>query len=164
MPSPRCPKVDRKILGIQQRIDTLEAKARTAPVSSDMELQAQLARFLCVLSSGLIEQALIIILDNHANKKSQSRVAQYVSYQLSRIQNAKFEDILVTVGRFDPAWRDYIEKNTSSEVKDAIDSIVNNRNQISHGGQVGISLATFSEYYKSLKRFIEDLETLVDSQ
>jgi RiboL-PSP-HEPN len=155
--------VDRKILGIQQRIDILEAKAKIAPVSSDTELQAQLARFLCVLSSGLIEQALIVILDNHAREKSQGRIAQYVSYQLSRIQNAKFEDILVTIGRFDPGWRDHIEKNTSSEVKDAIDSIVNNRNQISHGGQVGISLATFSEYYRSLKRFIVDLEAFVDS-
>src|SRR5438552_3829877 len=142
MPLRRCPKVDRKILGIQQRIDSLESKAKTVPVSSDMELQAQLARFLCVLSSGLIEQALIVILDDHAKRKSQNRIAQYVSYQLSRIQNAKFEDILVTVGRFDPEWRDYIEENTSSEVKDAIDSLVNNRNQISHGGQVGISLAT----------------------
>jgi formyltetrahydrofolate hydrolase len=155
--------VDRKILAIQQRIDTLEAKAKTAPVSSDTELQAQLARFMCVLSSGLIEQALIIILDNHAIVKSQSRIAQYVSYQLSRIQNAKFEDILVTLGRFDPMWRDHIDKNTSGEIKAAIDSIVNNRNQISPGGQVGISLATFSEYYKSLKRFIVDLEAFVDS-
>lgn len=134
-----------------------------SPTSADPELQAQLARFLCVLSSGLMEQALITILENHTIRKSENRIAQYVSSQLSRIQNAKFEDILVTIGRFDPTWRDYLETNTVAEVKSAIDSIVNNRNQIAHGGQVGISLTTFSAYYRSLKRFIEDLEAFVDS-
>jgi len=110
-----------------------------------------------------MEQALITILENHTIRKSENRIAQYVSSQLSRIQNAKFEDILVTIGRFDPTWRDYLETNTVAEVKSAIDSIVNNRNQIAHGGQVGISLTTFSAYYRSLKRFIEDLEAFVDS-
>lgn len=155
--------MDRKILGIQQRIDALEAKAQTAPVGSDPELQAQLARFLCVLSSGLIEQALIVVLEHYAKRKSQDRVGQFVSHYLSRIQNAKFKDILVTVGRFDPEWREHFETTTDDEVKDAIDSIVNNRNQIAHGVQVGISLATFSGYYKSVKRFIVDLETFVNS-
>lgn len=155
--------LDPKIVSIQQRIDNLEVKAKTEPVSSDRELQAQIARFLCVLSSGLIEQALIITLDNHAKSLSQRRIAQFVSYKLSRIQNAKFEDILVTLGRFDPEWRDYFEENTSREIKDSIDSIVNNRNQIAHGGQAGISLTTFSGYYKSLKAFIADLDAFISA-
>jgi RiboL-PSP-HEPN len=156
--------VDRRIVGAQQRIDSIEAKARAAPISEDIEMQAQIARFLCVLSSGLIEQAVIATLDGYARTKSNPRVAQYVSFQLSRIQNAKFEDILVTLGRFDPNWREHFEDNTSSEVKDAIDSIVKNRNQIAHGVQVGISLGTFSQYYKALKSFIVDLDSFIGRQ
>jgi hypothetical protein len=40
--------------------------------------------------------------------------------------------------------------SSSAEVKDAINSIVNNRNQIAHGGQTGISLLAFTEYYLAI--------------
>jgi hypothetical protein len=142
-------------------IDNLEAAAKVPPVRDDRELQAQISRFLCVLSSGLIEQSLIIILENYSAARSHPRVSQYTNSQLARIQNAKFEDILSTLGRFDSAWRQYFEDTTAGEVKAAIDSLVNNRNQISHGGQVNISLAIFSEYYRLLKKFILDLDTYI---
>jgi len=56
---------------------------------------------------------------------------------------------------------DHFETNTLPEVKDAIDSIVNNRNQIAHGAQTGISLVTFMEYHKRVKVFIADLDAFV---
>jgi hypothetical protein len=68
------------------------------------------------------------------------------------------------LGHFNPAWRDHFETNTPDEVKDAIDSIVNNRNQIAHGAQTNISLVTFMEYYKRVKAFIADLDTFVTNQ
>ena len=153
--------MDLRILSAQNRIDSLEAKAKSDPVRSDVELQAQLARFLCVLSSGLIEQATVLLLDAYARRRSGTQVASYVSSQLSRLQNTKFDDILTLLGRFDSTWREYFISNTPPEQKDAIDSIVNNRNQIAHGGQVGISLGTFSEYYRNLKLFIISLDAFV---
>jgi hypothetical protein len=151
------------VLSARQRIDTLAKKAANEPVSADMELQAQLARFLCILTSGWIEQAVISILNAHTQKRSHPRVAQYVSHQLSRLQNAKFEDILVLLGRFDSLWRDHCESTTPIEIKDAIDSIVNNRNQIAHGAQVSISLGTFTKYYDSVKTFVSDLDAFISS-
>lgn len=155
--------MDRKIVAAQQRIDALQKKAETPPVSLDMELQSQLARFLCVLSSGLIEQATTSILEANARAKSRSEIANYVSSQLARLQNAKFEEILLLLGRFDPSWRQHIESNTPQDIRDAIDSIVNNRNQIAHGGQVGISLGTFSGYYSRVKIFIVELEKYIEN-
>jgi hypothetical protein len=156
--------MDTRIVGAQQRIDSLEKKASTPPVTADLELQAQIARFLCVLSSGFIEQAVIITLENYARLKSSPRIAEYVSSQLSRLQNAKFEDLLVLLGRFDREWREHIETTTTPEVKAAIDSIVNNRNQIAHGRQVNISLGTFSQYYQHLKAFLADLDHFITTQ
>lgn len=153
--------MDRRVLAAQQRIDSLEKKAQSPPVSDDLELQSQLARFLCVLSSGFLEQAVISILDSYARSKSQRRIADYVSSQLARLQNAKFEDILVVLARFDPQWREYFEVSTPPDVKDAIDSIVNNRNQIAHGGQAGISLGTFSGYYSRVKTFVASVDSFL---
>ncbi len=153
--------VDQKIRGAQQRIDSLQEKARTKQVSEDFELQAQLARYMCVLCSGLIEQAVISILETYTRSKSHPRVASYVDGQLARFRNAKFEDILVLLSHFDPLWREHVQSTTASEVKDAIDSIVNNRNQIAHGRQANISLGVFSDYYKYTKEFIRALDSFV---
>jgi hypothetical protein len=146
-----------------QRLENLEAKARGTIVSCDAELQAQIARFLCVLASGLIEQVLILGLDDMAKRNSQPRVAKYVSSHLSRIKNVKFEDIMIAIGKFDPGWRKHFEESTDYEVKVAIDSIVNNRNQIAHGSQVNISLIGFSQYYKALKPFLLELDQFISS-
>jgi hypothetical protein len=156
--------MDIRIVGAQQRIDNLEAKAKTEPISLDPELQSQIARFMCVLSSGLIEQALIQILSAYARKRSSQNVARYVAANVARLRNAKFEDVLVILSHFSSDWREHFEISTPIDVKDAIDSIVNNRNQIAHGGQVGISLATFMGYYKRVKSFIADLDAFVSVQ
>jgi RiboL-PSP-HEPN len=153
----------RTVVGAQRRIDNLEAKAKSQLVQNDAELQAQLARFMCVLSSGLLEQAIISILEDYAKSRSHAHVARYVGFGLSRLQNAKFEDIMILLARFDPLWRDHFEANTPAEVKDAIDSIVNNRNQIAHGGQANISLVVFSRYYTCVKSFINELDSFVAS-
>jgi hypothetical protein len=156
--------MDLKVLAAQQRIDSLETKAKSDPVKFDIELQSQLARFLCVLASGLIELAVIQTLAAYSRRLSHPNVSRYVSASVGRLRNAKFEDILIVLGHFSPAWRDHFEATTPPEVKDAVDSIVNNRNQIAHGAQTGISLGTFEEYYKRAKSFIADLDAFVCSQ
>lgn len=156
--------MNKKILGAQQRIDSLESKAKSDPVKQDLELQSQLARFLCVLSSGLLEQAVALTLAAYAERKCHPNVARYVGVSVGELRNPKFEKVLVILGQFSPQWRDRFENGTPLEVKEAIDSIVNNRHQIAHGGQTGISLVTFMEYYKRVKSFIADLDTFVSSQ
>jgi hypothetical protein len=70
----------------------------------------------------------------------------------------------LVLGRFDPKWRDHFEQSTDEEIKAAVDSVVNNRNQVSHGRQVGISLVRFGEYYGSLKPFLMELDAFIDGQ
>ena len=152
------------VVSAQQRLEALERKAATAPISLDAELQSQLARFLCVLASGFIEQATISILEEYVRRRSHARVQRFAAHHLSRFQNAKFEDVLTLVGRFDPSWRTHLEKSVEEEVKSSLDSIVNNRNQIAHGKQVNISLGTFSEYYLHVKSFVIFLDDFLRTQ
>jgi hypothetical protein len=152
--------MDRRIVGALQRINNLEARARTEPVSSDDELKAHIAQLLCVLSSGLIEEAIRLTLTGFATARSSPEVASFVASRIAEFQNPRFEKIMVLLSAFNPAWRTHFESGSSNEVKDAIDSIVNNRHQIAHGRQVGISIGTFGAYYKHVKVFIDDLDSL----
>lgn len=153
--------MDRRIVGARQRIDNLEARAKAEPVSSDDELKAQMAQFLCVLSSGLIEEAVRSILSGFATARSRPQVAAYVTTHLAEFQNPRFEKIMSLLSSFDPEWRRHFEGSGSTEVKDAIDSIVINRHQIAHGRPVGISIVTFSNYYRHIRAFLDDLDSLV---
>lgn len=90
--------MDIAVFSARSRLDALENKAKLAPVSADPELQSQLARFLCVLTSGLIEQAMISLLDDYVRSRSPLRVHNYAASQINRLQNAKFEDILKLLG------------------------------------------------------------------
>ncbi|MGA1982615.1 MAG: HEPN domain-containing protein [Acidobacteriaceae bacterium] len=155
--------MDRRLIGARQRIDNLEARARAEPVSTDDELKAQMAQFLCVLSSGLLEEAVRLTLSGFAKTRSSPEVASYVTANLEQFQNPRFEKIMILLGSFDPKWRSHFEDGPSNEVKDAIDSIVVNRHQIAHGRPVGISIVTFSKYYKQVCAFIDDLDALVTS-
>src|SRR5664279_618908 len=107
----------------------------------DMELQAHLSRYLCVLCSGYLEIALAAVLSEYAVDKSAPRVASYVSRNLNQFQNPKMSKILELVDRFDRAWGDEIRNNLRPEAKDAVDSIVANRNEIAHGRHTSLSLA-----------------------
>jgi hypothetical protein len=156
--------MDRSTLGAIQQLENLQAKAKADPVKNDLELQAQIARFLCVLASGVIEQVLVRCLERLVARRAIPSVANYASSHLTRISNAKFTDILATLGRFDPKWREHFEQSIDQEVKDAIDSVVNNRNQVSHGRQAGVSLIRFGEYYGSLKPFLIELDAFIDGQ
>ena len=153
--------MNQRILGAQQRIDSLEMKARSEQVNEDPELQAQLARYLCVLSSGLVEQAVIDILSSYSKSKGHSRTANYVDSQLKRLRNAKFSDILNLLGHFDPDWQTHFQSSTAAEIKDGIYSIVNNRNRIAHGQDTDVSLRAFSRYYQSLKIFLRELDHFI---
>ena len=132
------------------------------PIASDDELKAQIAQHLCVLSSGYIEEAVRLTLTRFAEAQSSPRVAAYASSQLNTFQNPRFEKIMVLLSTFDPSWRSHFEAQPTSEMKDAVDSIVKNRNQISHGHQVGLSLATFNRYFVQVKLFVDELDQLVD--
>lgn len=77
--------------------------------------------------------------------------------QLDRFQNPNMERILQVAGSFDPTWRRELE-SLEDRVKDAVDSIVSNRNQISHGENVGLSLGTMRRYYDGAVVIVEAIQ------
>jgi hypothetical protein len=121
------------------------------------ELQAHFARYLCVLVSGFLENAIVAIYTTYARNKAAPFIANYVETQLERFQNPSMEKILQVSESFNPKWRSEIENNLPAEVKDSINSIVNIRNQIAHGGSTGITYITIKNYYDNVLKLIEFL-------
>ncbi len=143
----------------KQRLDSLFKRIKD--FAGDTELQAYWAQFLCVLTSGFIENSVRNLYSEYARTKSSPYVANYVSHELQSFRNAKSEKIIQLTGIFSPEWRVALEDYMEDRRKAAIDSIVSNRNQIAHGRPVGITFARIREYYENSVEVIVFIDNLV---
>ena len=80
---------------------------------------------------------------------------------LERFYNPKMEKILNLTGKFNLAWENQLRESTEGELKEAIDSIVANRNRIAHGKDVGISYVIIKKYYANAIKVVEMIENQI---
>lgn len=136
------------VSGHEARID---AAFTRAAVVHDVQTQADLARYLCVLVSGFLEQAIRHIYGDYAKRKSEPRVTRYVERRLAGLTNANAERLCQLAGAFDPQWQEDLASYLNGARKDAIDSVIANRHQIAHGQDVGITYIRIKTYYDHVK-------------
>src|SRR5687768_15910157 len=128
----------------RHRLDALFAKVRDV---ADLELQAHWSRYLCVLVSGFLETALQTIYSDYVRTRADARSARYARQGLERLVNPNMERILQLCRAFDDTWAENLEAFVAGARRDAVNSVVANRNRIAHGENVGISYVIIREYY-----------------
>ncbi len=144
----------------KERLDSLFTK--TANFSDDLELQAHWAKYLCILVSGFIESSIRGIFYNYAKSKSNISVSKFVENNLKLFYNPKMEKILHLTSKFNLEWERELRESTKGELKDSIDSIVANRNQIAHGENVNISFSLMRGYYNNAVKVINKIEDIAN--
>jgi hypothetical protein len=87
-----------------------------------------------------------------------SRFVEYVEDQLQFFYNPKTNRILELAGAFDPGWRTSLEAAIEDEIRDALDTIVENKNRVAHGRDSQITFAGISAYYERATRVLDLLE------
>ena len=153
---------DKEILRYQRELDDLFDKVSS--LNSDPEMQSHWAKYLCIRVSGFLEVAVSTIYKKYAKEKAHPFVVNYVERQLSSFQNPKMEKILNITRSFNPKWAEEIELKLSknTEIKDSIDSIVEVRNKIAHGENIGITYLKMKGYYKNALKLVNLLEEQCD--
>lgn len=137
---------------LEQRLEAVFERAGAATM--DLELQSDMARYLCVLISGYLEQAIIELLLEHTRQRAQPSVLKHVEQRLRRFANAKAQKIFDLVGGFDNDWRVDLESFVVDERRDAVDSVVDLKNTIAHGQSVNVTLSRARRYYEQAKEVI----------
>jgi len=145
---------------IETRLDSVLGRAKTVD-ALDTESRADYAKYLCVLVSGLIEKAAYLSLLGYAQRKSAPKIQEYVKWHLARFQNAKAARLVELFRHFDSGWAVALDNCLVDENRDAIDSVVANKNRIAHGEDVGaLSLLRIEEYYRRVKNVINHMMTI----
>jgi len=144
----------------KQRLDKLFGQI--SAFSGNLELQSQWARYLCVLVSGFLETSICSIYGEFARRTASPYVANFVKCELGSFQNPKMGKILELTRAFNPQWANQLEAATEGELKDAVDSVVANKNQIAHGRDVGITYARIKGYYEDVIQVVNLIEGMCD--
>lgn len=152
----RNPPLNLQLRRLKQLID------RTDMATADIELQGHWGKYLCVVAAGFVENGLQTIYSGFAREAASSQVALYVSSRLGRVTNPNAERFAQVAGSFSANWREELEEYLESENgsrKNALDSLMANRNKIAHGENSGISVARVRDF---LDRCVEVLEFIED--
>ena len=122
-------------------------------------MQSHWAKYICVLSAGLFENALPELYAEYAQGSANPAVALYVKTSISKIQNPKTARFIETAGAFKKEWEEELKAFADDEGrKDAVDSIMSNRHRVAHGKSSDISMARVKDYLKKSIELIEFIE------
>ncbi len=140
----------------KQELDDLFDMVRQLPTSS--KIKSHWAKYLCVRVSGFLEIAINLIYTQYVEKRAHSNVAKYAKQNLRRFQNPKMSKIYELVGSFDNAWREELEKETTEQIKNSVDSLVAQRNSIAHGQTSNLTYLQTKQYYEDALKLVKLLE------
>jgi hypothetical protein len=149
-----------EIVRYKQKLDNLFKVYDQLPEGNDL-IKSHWSRYLCILTSGFIEHSVRHLLISYIEKTSAKRTASYAIKNISQFQNAKMTKINDILKLFSSEWEDQIKDKTQGQLQEHVDSIVNNRHNIAHGKDVGITYTVISNYYKSAVAVIQIIEDIL---
>lgn len=129
--------------------------------STDDEIKAYLSKLLCVMVSGYLEVNLKELILEYVSNKSAPLIQAYIESSIKNLTNLKANRIIENLNKFNTDWGKDFENKITDEQKDAIDTLIANRNLISHGNDVGISYIKINEYFQKSKEIVVLMEAII---
>jgi hypothetical protein len=141
--------------------DSLNAAIGRAKDLTDVELLGHWGKYVCVLTSGFLENIIRELYGKYVERKATPKIAAFVVRQLDRVNNPKAARFLEIADAFSPTWALELTAfldDDGARRRDAIDSIVANRHLIAHGRSVGISVSRVREYFVAINEVADFVE------
>ncbi|WP_143473178.1 HEPN domain-containing protein [Limnothrix sp. PR1529] len=142
----------------KSRIDSSIKRAKSV---EDMQIQSDLARYICIRIAGLIETTVRDFYTEYAESKSTQNVAKYVGHKLEKFQNPDMNKLKMLATEFSESWGQELEELEEID-RLAVTSIVKTRHSIAHGGDTSISLAIVEAYYKRVLKVLLVIQNQCD--
>ena len=137
-----------------------EVFARAAGFADAPDVEADYARYLCVLVTGFLEQAVERVILGYVDAQGDRRLSSYIATTLRPMRNMRARQILEIVGRFDEDWRSQLDEKLTIRHRDAIGSVYASRNRIAHGEDVDLTYRQVRDDYALVREAISILEEI----
>jgi hypothetical protein len=143
-----------------QSVDTVIGNIQGLSNISALE-RSYLTGYLIVFISGVYEEAIETIISEKIARLGAPYVSQYVQKTVAQwFRNPCCNNITQLLGRFDDNWKN-VFRNLSSRSRDALDSIVNNKNALAHGGPFSVTFQDVVTYFNDSRTVIEALDNTI---
>ena len=131
-----------------------------ASCGDDLELQGHWGKYICILSAGFLENAISQVYMPLVSGSASPAVSNFTNRMLEKIQNPKASKFVEVARSFKKEWGDDLEAyfNSDIELKDAIDSIMQNRHLIAHGKNTSVSIVKVKDQIEKSVEVIEFIE------
>ncbi|BCE01280.1 HEPN domain-containing protein [Marinicellulosiphila megalodicopiae] len=135
----------------------------------DLEEQAHSAKYLAVLISGYLEQAIKELLLHYTSQGAMSQISNYVEQTWPISRNMKTQNIKMILSQFDEKWGDDFQCLfvNDEKKKGHINSIVEWRNSIAHGKEgntLGVTIVSVKQAFKTIIELVTFVESKVKPQ
>ena len=134
---------------------------RAVGFGDEPDVQADYARYLCVLVTGFLEQAVVRVILDYVNALGDPSLSRYVAETLRRPGSMYAQDIIHLVGSFSEDWRTQLTEKLTTRHREAIGSVYASRNKIAHGEDVDLAYRQVRGDYDLVREAIDFLEETV---
>lgn len=130
-------------------------------IDDDDELQAHMARYLCIRTSGLIEVYMKSQINAYCSRSCPKEVVKFVNSHFKTFTNIDTDKLTKFFERFSTDWLEKFNDGMTEEMSSHLNAVISNRNNIAHGHNDSISLVPMQKYYTSVKNVINLLDTII---
>lgn len=136
---------------------------------SEPEHQTHNAKYLAVLISGYLEQAVKELLLRYVSQGTRPQISRYIEETWPISRNMSTSNIEEILGYFNEAWSEQFLFWLSEEQnrKSHINSIVRWRNGIAHGQEwntTGVTLVSVSNAFSTISDLVSFIENILQPQ
>lgn len=146
---------------IRSRITSLDALYKTAENIQDEEIQAHFAKYLCVRTSGLLENYIKSQVGDYVDASSSKPSSSFVRNKTKNFTNIDYNKLTNFLNSFSSDWKDQFEDSLDAELKSSLNTIISNRNNIAHGNNDSITFRSMKTHYENLKRILAVLDIII---
>ncbi len=136
-------------------------KAKNSSVS-DPELSSMLSSYSAVLISGIYEDVIEYLFIQRAAKNGDQEISGLVKVLIDRVfRNPEYDKIENLVKALDSKYTTTLNSKIAERSKEALNSIVRNKNKVAHGELSNATLSDIELYHKDATIIFEGLENIL---
>ena len=121
----------------------------------DFEVRFAFESYLCVRTYAHLETSVRTILLQYVRSVSSSEsVERFIEFQFKRLPSLSYSELIKLIGRFNRDWTEKIKAGVTIRMRETMDSLVNIRNSIAHGGNTIFTLPDLQNYFASIQEII----------
>lgn len=141
----------------KRKIDDL---IRETEELSPGEISANMAKYICLLCSGFMENAVFEIYSAYVNSKTRKRaLINYVDVQLLRINNPNSNKLREIAKSFKITWEEELKEYMQDEERStSLNAMMRERHKIAHGKNSTITIRSVKEYFSKCIEIVSFIE------